>query len=885
MSVSNPNQDNGASNIQAAFENMAYKDAQDDLAGMFTLCETTRHYDINIERLVKVTKSQGATKADKKTRKEENWQVWKELIKTAPAGPIQKALQASAYDQFASFYTSHKIPLSKPQAVLEVRVPDSRPNAGPDDATRYKVSIQLAQEIDLSVILHYCKGQPLTAAMKDMVAMGRAAINVLLRQDLYDRFQCKGAAGRRFYTLEGAAPMSSGGSVLNGFIQSFLPTQAGHPAIQLDTAYGPFFRSGNLVDLLEDILGVRGGGGARGGFQGGRGGGGAGVHQGTLESALVHRWNDLRRLRNAKFNLNYRAAVRPYSIEGFTDKPAEQETFSLDGRDGQPDRTVSVVQYFKEMYGYTICRPRLPMVLVKKGKSRKQWAKFPLECVVLCDFNAIPFVAVTADQTAEMIKIAAKTPPERERKIQEWRTKINYSKLPKLAEWGIQVHSEMMKIPARVLPPPQVLYGGGKTVNAARGSWNVGGVKFTQPGSSLKAWSIVNFDNQLRNETILENKTPPIIKGEYSDVKESIKQGAREAFMYGNSTNPQIVVVIVPRKDLNFYSRVKRIAATELKGPVVTQLMQGSKIRNPKGRDQYCGNLSMKVHSKLGGITHQVPIPRPLDNTTMMIGADVSHPPQTAGSGGAIQPSIAVTVAAVDGRNNKFTPCIRLQQGRTEMIADLQDMVTTHIRLFEKNTGQKPAKIIMFRDGVSEGQYGQCTTTEMGEIRRACADIEPNYKPKITFVVCAKRHHMRFFATTDKDRDRTGNLPPGTCVDKQVTHPYAFDFYLQAHAGLQGTARPTHYVCVVDEIGFTADQLQSLANQLCYTYARSAKAVSLIPVAYYADIIAGQARFMITDDSLEAATASTHSSGPVYASFDQNKLRDRLETQPHCKSM
>lgn len=66
---------------------------------------------------------------------------------------------------------------------------------------------------------------------------------------------------------------------------------------------------------------------------------------------------------------------------------------------------------------------------------------------------------------------------------------------------------------------------------------------------------------------------------------------------------------------------------------------------------------------------------------------------------------------------------------------------------------------------------------------------------------------MRFFAADPKDGDRTGNLPPGTVVEKGVTHPYAFDFYrrsiatltgiladglVQAHAGLQGTAKPTH---------------------------------------------------------------------------------------------
>ena len=53
---------------------------------------------------------------------------------------------------------------------------------------------------------------------------------------------------------------------------------------------------------------------------------------------------------------------------------------------------------------------------------------------------------------------------------------------------------------------------------------------------------------------------------------------------------------------------------------------------------------------------------------------------------------------------------------------------------------------------------------------------------------------MRFFANPNDQNsiDRTGNLKAGTVVDSGVTHPRAFDFYLQAHAGLQGTARPTH---------------------------------------------------------------------------------------------
>lgn len=49
---------------------------------------------------------------------------------------------------------------------------------------------------------------------------------------------------------------------------------------------------------------------------------------------------------------------------------------------------------------------------------------------------------------------------------------------------------------------------------------------------------------------------------------------------------------------------------------------------------------------------------------------------------------------------------------------------------------------------------------------------------------------------------------PGTVVDRTIVHPVEFDFFLNSHAGLQGTSRPTHYHVLVDQVPYTADQLQ-----------------------------------------------------------------------------
>lgn len=49
----------------------------------------------------------------------------------------------------------------------------------------------------------------------------------------------------------------------------------------------------------------------------------------------------------------------------------------------------------------------------------------------------------------------------------------------------------------------------------------------------------------------------------------------------------------------------------------------------------------------------------------------------------------------------------------------------------------------------------------------------------MAYIVAVKRHHMRFFSTAPGDADKTGNLPAGLVVDRDVVHPHFFEFYIQ----------------------------------------------------------------------------------------------------------
>lgn len=79
----------------------------------------------------------------------------------------------------------------------------------------------------------------------------------------------------------------------------------------------------------------------------------------------------------------------------------------------------------------------------------------------------------------------------------------------------------------------------------------------------------------------------------------------------------------------------------------------------------------------------------------------------------------------------------------------------------------------------------QVLNEELTSIRHACASLKIN-ATKITFLVVQKRHHTRFFPMNPRDsEDRNGNVPAGTIVDTDITHPTEIDFYLVSHASIQ----------------------------------------------------------------------------------------------------
>ncbi|KAL5140710.1 Protein argonaute 2 [Glycine soja] len=115
----------------------------------------------------------------------------------------------------------------------------------------------------------------------------------------------------------------------------------------------------------------------------------------------------------------------------------------------------------------------------------------------------------------------------------------------------------------------------------------------------------------------------------------------------------------------------------------------------------------------------------------------------------------------------------------------------------------------------------------------------------------------------------------GVIVDTKVIHPFEFDFYLCSYYGNLGTSKPTHYHVLWDKHKFTSDELQKLIYEMCFTFAKCTKPVSLVPSVYYVDLAAYRGRLyrearigMQSPKSTASSSSKDASSASRTASFE-----------------
>ncbi|CAA0259596.1 unnamed protein product [Arabidopsis thaliana] len=586
---------------------------------------------------------------------------------------------------------------------------------------------------------------------------------------------------------------------------------------------------------------------------------------------LYFNWSDMRQFRRRdveeeliglKVTVNHRKNKQKLTIVGLSMQNTKDIKFDLIDQEGnEPPRKTSIVEYFRIKYGRHIVHKDIPCLdLGKNGRQNF----VPMEFCDLVEGQIYPKDNLDKDSALWLKKLSLVNPQQRQRNIDKMiKARNGPSGGEIIGNFGLKVDTNMTPVEGRVLKAPSLkLAERGRVVREEpnprqNNQWNLMKKGVTR-GSIVKHWAVLDFTaserfNKMPNDFVdnlidrcwrlgMQMEAPIVYKTSRMEtlsngnaIEELLRSVIDEASRKHGGARPTLVLCAMSRKD-DGYKTLKWIAETKL-GLVTQCFLTGPAT---KGGDQYRANLALKMNAKVGGSNVELMDTFSFfkkEDEVMFIGADVNHP----AARDKMSPSIVAVVGTLNWPEaNRYAARVIAQPHRKEEIQGFGDACLELVKAHVQATGKRPNKIVIFRDGVSDAQFDMVLNVELLDVKLT---FEKNgYNPKITVIVAQKRHQTRFFPATNNDGSDKGNVPSGTVVDTKVIHPYEYDFYLCSHHGGIGTSKPTHYYTLWDELGFTSDQVQKLIFEMCFTFTRCTKPVSLVPPVYYADMVAFRGR-------------------------------------------
>ncbi|KAJ9582418.1 hypothetical protein L9F63_003271, partial [Diploptera punctata] len=690
-----------------------------------------------------------------------------------------------AFDGKKNLYSSGPLPFGG-EISDDVEVYDVERNSN----RVFKITIKFASRVDLrSLITYMRKGTSLSAPQEAI-----QAIDIVLHNAQAFRYV---QVGRSFFSppQDAIIQLGDGMEMWYGFFQSAI--LGWKPLLNIDVVHKAFPSPKSVIEILCEILHLD--------IQ-------------DLQRELTE-WekhdfaNYIKGLKVEYMLPNIPSSKRAYRVNTIVESASRQQ-FDMKGK------RISVDEYFMYEKKIHLSYPNLPCLHVG-SPNRTNAIYIPAE---LCKITKGQVVnrKLNETQTSNMIKQTATSTTERKRKILESLKSVRLNDDCVVKEFGLSVCDKFEKVEARILDAPRLEYN----MNTRRGVWRVKSFIAT---NNLTNWIMLNLTDNTRLDEIRRFASDMQRMGQQLGmyIKRPMKVDRRDSRDLGNYFRSvkdyiQLIVVIVP-DDGNLYAKVKREA--EVQVGVLTQCIKGRTVQrmNPAT----CSNILLKINSKLNLF---IGWPRCLLRPIMIVGADVTHPSPDQNN----IPSVAAVCASHDPLVFKYNIQIRLQPPKVEIIEDLQSIIREQLLFFYRNTSYKPERIIFFRDGVGEGQFAQKSLF----IYRTRLSTQSHISGHTETPPC------KIFPIRDEDADgRNRNVPPGTIVDRQITHPTEMDFYLVSHASIQGVSRPTKYRLLWnDDHEMTEDEIEELSYYLCHMFSRCTRSVSYPAPTYNAHLAAYRAR-------------------------------------------
>ncbi|XP_037583640.1 piwi-like protein 3 [Cebus imitator] len=501
---------------------------------------------------------------------------------------------------------------------------------------------------------------------------------------------------------------------------------------------------------------------------------------------------------------------RTYRVDGIDWNQNPDDTFNKS--DGTK---ITYIDYYKQQHKEIITVMQQPL-LISQGRWKKGQTDTQREPILL-----IPQLCYMTGLTDEIRKdytsmkhLAEKTklsPEKRHNSLKGFMKSMKEERAQALLRlWDFKLDSNLLSLQGRVLSNANIFQGRRMVQANASGEWarEVREIPLLCP-VPLHSWLLL-YSRHCRTQAMnlaehLQHVTAPMgitmspasmieVDGHPDSYTNTLRKYTRSAL--------QMVICVLPNDDKNRYDHIKKYLCTTF--PIPSQCVVKRTIEKVQART-IITKIAQQMNCKMGGALWKV---ETNVQRTMFIGIDCFHDIVRR------QESIAGFVASTNAELTKwYSQCV-IQATGEELVNELQTCLKAALDVWCENESSMPRSIIVYRDGVGDGQLQALLDREAKPMWTYLQTISPN-NFALAFIVVKKRINTRFFL---KRGNYFENPRPGTVIDVELTRNEWYDFFIVSQSVSEGTVTPTHYNVIYDTIGLRPDTVQRLTYCLCHMY-------------------------------------------------------------------
>ncbi|XP_032595501.1 protein argonaute-3 isoform X1 [Drosophila grimshawi] len=472
----------------------------------------------------------------------------------------------------------------------------------------------------------------------------------------------------------------------------------------------------------------------------------------------------------------------------------------------------SYVEYYKNHHNINIRDGKQPLLIsFKKSRGNENSEAESIQfCLIpeLCNLTGL-HDEIRSDKKLmrEIATFTRVSPNQRMLALDKYFRNINENAAAKeiLKNWGISLIKIQDQIVGRHIDPEQIYFAKRNISAGQRADFSNDALKNEMlEVVHLKNWILIHPKSDVRTANALLNNmerccksfgmsycTPSIVSLDQDRVDAYVGALRRNI-----STHTQIVVCICSSRRDDRYSAIKKICCAER--PVASQVINSRTLSNETRNRSIVQKIILQMNCKMGGSLWTVKIPF---KNVMICGIDSYHDPS--------QKSHSVAASLNSTYTHWFSKAV-IQTKKEELVNGLTSSFESALECYKRRNGYFPDSVIIYRDGVGDGQLNLCAHYEIPQFESVSQK-----SVKITFIVVQKRINTRYFLEKNNNYE---NPLPGTVVDKDITRSQMYDFFLVSQMVLQGSVTPTHFVVLRDDSNYGPDIIQKLSYKLCYMY-------------------------------------------------------------------